>query len=142
MDTSWTRNDRSLPTAAIALTEKIPDQIRLQLAAGVYRYQLSLRDTQSGEAGSKSSRLELPQEPQRLSGIRAGVAAPRVASDGEAFELQGAFMVPYADALYGLGLDQFYGLAGKPVDAGEQCSACRAASGLFPVTQWRVYNCT
>ncbi len=122
VDTSWTRNDRSSATAEIALTEKIPDQIRLQLAAGVYRYQLSLRDTQSGEAGSKSSRLELPQEPQRLSGIRAGVAAPRVASDGEAFELQGAFMVPYADALYGLGLDQFYGLAEvDPEFSTEQC---------------------
>lgn len=108
-DTSWTRSDWNPPGRDVSPTEKIPDQCVIVLPTGLYRYQLTVEDRTSSTRASKSARMELPEGRPGISGIRLGVQAA-VPTEDSLFARRGLFLVPYADALYGPGLDQLHAI--------------------------------
>ncbi|MFA7329951.1 MAG: GWxTD domain-containing protein [Candidatus Delongbacteria bacterium] len=119
-DTVWTRRDWRLADREPGSAEKVPDQIRLALPTGSGRLRVQLRDLHSGLAVEKSLRLAAPAADGRLSEILLGVSLPDTAASGP-FRRGGWRFLPYADGLYGAGLDTLRGLleirSARPADS-------------------------
>lgn len=109
-DTSWSRVDWRGEDSPVGAAEKVPDQVRLALPASAAggRLRVLLRDLAEGRVEEKSLRLGAPAG-TLLGGLCLGVAPPDPATEGPF--LRGAWrFLPYADAIYGAGLDTLRGL--------------------------------
>lgn len=109
LDTSWTGRDWRPAGSVLGLAEKSPAQLRLVPPPEGGRLRLRLTDVLGGEAVEKDLRLAAPPEDGGLSDILLGVTPPVPATEGP-FRRGAWRFLPYADALYGSGLDTLRGL--------------------------------
>jgi GWxTD domain-containing protein len=109
-DTAWTREDWRATGVEVGAAEKVPDQVLLELPAPGEGGRLRLRLEDLAGGGSAEKSLRLPAPPAgALGGLLLGVAPPEPAAEGP-FRRGGWRFLPYADALYGAGLDTLRGL--------------------------------
>ncbi|MDP2360527.1 MAG: GWxTD domain-containing protein [bacterium] len=109
LDTSWTRTDWRGAGEEVGRTEKLPDQVSLAAPPGGGRLRVAVADLAGGPAVEKTLRLAAADSTALLGGLVLGVAAPHVAEEGP-FRRGGWRFLPYADALFGSGLDTLHAL--------------------------------
>jgi len=119
VDTSWSGADWRPAERALGASEKLPVQVRLAVAEEGGRLRLRLAHGSGGPVAEKTLRLPARPAPD-VSDILPGVAAPEPATEGP-FRRGGWRFLPYADALYGSGLDTLHALwevrSGLPWDS-------------------------
>ena len=119
VDTSWTGADWRPLDRGLAASEKLPVQVRLPLAGEGGRLRLRLSHAAGGAETEKGLRLP-PAPSEGVSDILPGVARPEPATEGP-FRRGGWRFLPYADALYGSGLDTLHALwevrSARPADS-------------------------
>jgi GWxTD domain-containing protein len=114
----WRRSDSADSIAQVLAAQKIPDALSIVLPAQKYRVELQLLDLNSREVGQRTFplRLTMPSGSNSLSDMLLSLSPP-VLAESPPFLLGGARVIPYADAVFGSGLNEVFAQCALLLDA-------------------------